>query len=80
MKKNNILILLFFLLIGLIFGGLIGEYLGGMIPVLNYSKTIGIESFKLNLSIINLSFSFNMNLSLASIIGLILAIVLFRRL
>jgi len=68
------------LLIGLIFGGIIGDYLGQYIPLLNYSKAIGINSFNLDLSVIKFSFSFTMNISFASVIGLILAIMLHRRL
>ncbi len=80
MNKNNIFVLLLFLLIGLIFGGIIGDYLGQFIPLLNYSKAIGINSFNLDLSVIKFSFSFSMNISFASVIGLILAIMLHRRL
>lgn len=80
MNKNNIFILLLFLLIGLIFGGIIGDYLGQYFQLLNYSKAIGINSFNLDLSVIQFSFSFTMNISFASVIGLILAIMLHRRL
>lgn len=80
MNKNNIFVLLLFLLIGLIFGGIIGDYLGQYIELLNYSKAIGINSFNLDLSVIQFSFSFTMNISFASVIGLILAIMLHRRL
>jgi len=80
MNKNNIFVLLLFLLIGLIFGGMIGDYLGQYFTLLNYSKTIGINSFNMDLSVIKFSFSFTMNISFASIIGLILAIMLHRRL
>jgi len=80
MNKNNIFVLLLFLLIGLIFGGIIGDYLGRSFELLNYSKAIGINNFDLDLSVIDLSFSFTMNISLASVIGLIIAIMLHRRL
>lgn len=80
MKKNNIFILLLFLLIGLIFGGIIGDYLGQYFKLLRYSKTIGINSFNLDLSVIKFSLSLTMNISVASVIGLILAIMLHRRL
>ena len=79
MNKNNIFVLLLFLLIGLIFGGIIGDYLGQYIPLLNYSKAIGVNNFNLDLSVIKFSFSFSMKISLASIIGLILAIMLHRK-
>jgi len=80
MNKNNIFVLLLFLLIGLIFGGILGDYLGQYFTLLNYSKAIGINSFSLDLSVIKLSLSFTMNISFASILGLVLAIFLHRRL
>lgn len=80
MKKDNIFLLLIFLLIGLIFGGIIGDYLSQYIEILNYSKSIGISDFKMDLSIISLTFGFKMNLSLASVLGLFLSIILYRKL
>jgi hypothetical protein len=80
MKKDNIFLLLVFLLIGLVFGGIIGDYLSQYIEILNYSKSIGISDFKMDLSIISLTFGFKMNLSLASVLGLFLSIILYRKL
>lgn len=80
MNKNNIFLLLLFLLIGLVFGGIIGDYLGQYIKILSYTKSIGLSNFNLNLSVITLSFGFTMKLSLASVIGIIISIILFRKL
>lgn len=78
--KNNKIMLLIFLLIGLILGGLIGDILGDYIPLLNYSKSIGINSFNLDLSLLKMNFSFQMRLNLAGLIGIVLAIILYRKL
>ncbi len=80
MKKDNIFIFLIFLLIGLIFGGILGDYLSKYAEILNYSKSIGINNFNLDLAIFNLTFGFQMKLSLSSVIGIILAIVIYRKL
>jgi hypothetical protein len=80
MKKDNIFLLLIFLLIGLILGEIIGDYLSKYIEILNYSKSIGLNNFNLDLSIISLTFGFKMKLSLASVLGLFLAIILYRKL
>ena len=48
--------------------------------ILNYSKSIGINNFNLDLAIFNLTFGFQMKLSLSSVIGIILAIVIYRKL
>jgi len=79
MKKDNVFMFLVFLLIGLIFGGILGDYLGRYIEILNYSKSIGISNFNLDLSIFNLTFGFQMRLSLSSVIGIILAIIIYRK-
>jgi len=80
MKKDNIFMFLIFLLIGLIFGGILGDYLSKYAEILNYSKSIGINNFNLDLEIFNLTFGFQMKLSLSSVIGIILAIVIYRKL
>lgn len=79
-RANNGLLLLLSILVGVILGGLIGEILGTYIPLLNYGKSIGIQNFTLDLSILKLTFGFTMTLNLAGIIGIILSIILFKKL
>ena len=78
MKKDNIFLLLVFLLIGLVFGGIIGDYLSQYIEILNYSKSIGISDFKMDLSIISLTFGFKMTISLATLLGQLTSIILYN--
>lgn len=72
------------LLTGIILGTLLGEAASSIsaLGFLNYGKTIGIsvgDPLVLDLSIMKLSFGVELRLTLASIIGLITAIVLYKK-
>lgn len=79
MKKSNFL-LLFFILVGAILGGIIGEVFGVYLPLLNYGKSIGLEPSTIDLSLIKFTFGFTMKLNLAGILGIFIAILTFKRL
>lgn len=72
-------ILLLLLLVGLVIGGVIGEIFKDMIPIIGYGKTIGFPPFTIDLSVMKITLGFLMNINLASIIGLIIAIFIFSR-
>lgn len=76
--KNQIFIFLIFILIGTIIGGIVGELLSGIIPILNYGRTIGVAPFTIDLAIVKVTLGFQMALNLAGIIGLLLSLVLYR--
>ena len=72
------------LLTGIILGTLLGEAASsiGALSCLNYGKTIGSSAgnpLVLDLSILKLTFGVELRLTLASIIGLITAIVLYKK-
>lgn len=79
-KSSNTIMFLLSILVGVILGGIIGKFLGQYIEILNYGKSIGIENFQLDLEIIRLNFGFIMELNLAGIIGIIISIIIFRKL
>ncbi len=79
MRKNNLL-LLFFILVGAILGGIIGEVFGPYIPFLNYGDSVGFGPVKVDLSLIQLTLGFSMRLSLSGILGLLLGAFLFKKL
>lgn len=79
MKKNNLL-LLFFILVGAILGGIIGEVFGGFVPFLNYGDSVGFGPVKVDLSLVELTLGFTMKLSLSGILGLLLGAFLFKKL
>lgn len=78
MPKNN-LVFIIILVIGLLFGSIIGEILNPWLPFLAKSKAIVWEP-KANFDILKYDLFFQVKLNLASILGLILAVWIYRRL
>lgn len=81
-KEKNIWILLIFILSGLVVGGLLGELASKVdwLWWLSYSEQFGLESpITLNLSIIQLTFAFMFKISVSSIIGLIAAVFIYKK-
>ena len=84
MRKGYDLMFWIMLLTGIILGSLLGEVAADFpaLRFLNYGKSIGISSGKplvLDLSILQLTFGVEFRLTLASITGLIAAIVLYKK-
>lgn len=67
---------------GIIIGGFLGT-LASSVPALSflaYGKSLGLTApIKLDLSIIELTFGFMMNLNIASIIGLVIALIIVKK-
>ena len=81
--RRDRLTLVILLLAGLVIGGFIGEWLGTnpTFTFLNYGKTFGlIQPMVLDLNVLQLTFGFTVKFNLASIIGIILAFIIYRRL
>lgn len=81
--KNINWLLLFILLSGLVLGGFIGEVLGGYSALswLNYGKEFGINPsapFELNFYVFRLTFGFLVKINIASIIGVLLSLLLYK--
>lgn len=78
--KNNWALFLL-LLTGIVLGGFIGMLAEG-VPALEwlaYGQAFGLEKpIVLNLGIMVLTFGLSINISIASIIGMILAIIIYR--
>lgn len=79
-KNGNPWLLLLLLLVGLVIGGVIGDIFKESVKWLGYSKAIGISPVTLDLNVIKLTFGFTMSINLASIIGIVIAIIIFSRL
>lgn len=79
-KGNDHLVLLVLLLIGAIFGSLLGAALGDVIPVLNFGKSIGVDPFLVDLNVILITFGFKLHLNVAGIIGIIAAFIIYKKL
>ncbi|WP_168198286.1 DUF4321 domain-containing protein [Crassaminicella thermophila] len=79
-RGRNTWVLLLLLFVGVVIGGLIGEFFKGSIGILGYSKLIGFQPFTIDLEVIKLTLGLMFNFNVASIIGIILAIFIFSRL
>lgn len=81
-KEKNIWILLIFILSGLVVGGLLGEIAGKVdfLWWLGYGESFGLTSpLELDLSIIKITFALAFKINIASIIGLILAVFIYKK-
>ena len=81
-KEKNIWILLIFILSGLVVGGLLGDIAGKVdfLSWLGYGESFGLTSpLELDLSIIKVTFAVTFKINISSIIGIILAIFIYRK-
>lgn len=81
-KDKSIWILLVFILSGLVLGGLLGEVAKQVDGLwwLSYGQSFGMTSpLELDLSIISVSFGLMFKINIASIIGMALAIFIYRK-
>jgi hypothetical protein len=80
-KYKNGWLLLLFILIGIVLGGLIAESTAGIASLswLGYGNSFGLTSpLVLDLGVMVLTFALQIKITIASIIGVILAIVIYR--
>ena len=83
-KYKNGWLLLLFIMIGIVIGGLISEVTAGVsgLSWLSYGNTFGINSngnpLFLDLGILVITFALQIKITVASIIGVIAAIVIYR--
>lgn len=81
-RDKNFWILLVLLLAGIVVGGLIGEIASKSSALwwLGYGQEFGLrEPLTLDLSVIKFSLSFLVKLNISSILGMILAIFVYRK-
>lgn len=81
-RDKNIWILILFILSGLVIGGLLGELAGHVdfLWWLSYGQSFGFSSpIELDLNILHISFGLMFKINVASIIGLIISIIIYRK-
>lgn len=81
-KDKNIWILIVFILSGLVIGGLLGELASNVdwLSWLSYSQEFGLRSpIELDLSVVQITFALMFRISISSIIGMILAIFIYKK-
>ncbi|MGD9568491.1 MAG: DUF4321 domain-containing protein [Sedimentibacter sp.] len=79
-KGGNSIYLVLLLLSSVIIGTILGKALSGYFPILNYGESIGFGPATLDLSIFSVTFGFNANLTVAGIVGILIAIVAYKKL
>lgn len=77
---RNTLSFLLVLLVGLVLGGILGELLKDVVPILAYGKSIGFQPVTVDLSVIKLTLGLTMQVNLAAIIGIVAAVFIFKKL
>ena len=81
-REKNIWILLVFLLSGLVIGGLLGELAAKVdwLWWLAYGQSFGLSNpISLDLSVITITFGLMFKINIASIIGMAIAIFIYRK-
>ena len=81
-RDKNIWILLLFICAGLVIGGLLGQLAGQVdwLSWLSYGQSFGVEEpFVLDLNVIKITFALVVNINIASIIGMAIALFLYRK-
>ncbi len=81
-REKNIWILLIFLLAGLVLGGLLGELASRVdfLWWLSYGEHFGLTSpIELDLNVITITFGLTFKMNVASIIGMAVAIFVYRK-
>lgn len=81
-REKNTWILLLFICAGLVIGGLLGQMASQVewLNWLSYGQQFGLENpFVLELNVIKITFGMTVNINIASIIGLAIAIFLYRK-
>ena len=81
-RDKNIWVLILFIFAGIVVGGLLGELASGIdfLWWLGYGESFGLsEPVVLDLSIISLSFGIQYKINIASIIGIAIALFIYRK-
>ena len=81
-KDKSFWILLIFILSGLVIGGLLGNLAANVNGLwwLSFGQEFGLQTpFVLDLSILSITFAFTVKINIASIIGMAIAIFIYRK-
>lgn len=81
-REKNIWILLVFILSGLVIGGLLGQLAESIdfLWWLSYGQSFGLtEPIQLDLNVIQITFGLMLKINIASIIGVIISILIYRK-
>lgn len=77
-KHKSIFVFLILVLAGMLLGSFIGELLKDSVDLFAYSKSIGFSPFTVDLSFLKLTLGFFVHMNLASVIGFIVAVIIYK--
>ena len=72
-------IMLLMVVCGLVVGGFLGELLGKYFPILKYGYNLGVSAHEWNFHVLRLTFGLDFNINMFSILGIVIAIYIYRR-
>ena len=81
-REKSTLVLIIFMLCGIVIGGLLGQLASGVswLSWLSYGKDFGFSTpFTLDLGVLQLTLGLMIKINIASIIGIIIAIFIYRK-
>lgn len=81
-RNRSFWIMLIFILSGLVIGGLLGDLASNVNGLwwLSFGQEFGLETpFVLNLSILKLTFALTIKINIASIIGMAIAVFIYKK-
>lgn len=83
-RERNTGLLVLLMIVGIIMGGLLGEFFSQFkyLSFLNYGKEFGMNMDRpllVDLSVIRFSFAIAFNINIASILGFITSIIVYRK-
>ncbi|MCI9415280.1 MAG: DUF4321 domain-containing protein [Clostridiales bacterium] len=80
-KTKNTLILVFLVLAAIVLAALVGQLTSGVefLKWLTWGESIGFDTVNLNLSIIQLSFSFKMQVNVLQVLLIAAALLLYKK-
>jgi len=73
-------IMLLMVVCGLVVGGFLGELLGKYFPILKVWIQPGVSAHEWNFHVLRLTFGLDFNINMFSILGIVIAIYIYRRL
>ena len=77
--RHPVAILLLLLIVGALLGSILNEVLSPSLPVLRHVAGGGLSPTTLSLPPVRITFGFDIKLSLGTAIGLVLALIAYRR-
>ncbi len=76
MDKRRGVITFFIVLAGGVIGAIVGHVLRDTLPILDKGLKVGTDQLSINLYLIDASFSIHVNITLAAIIGILIAFLI----